>query len=57
MKQHDGSQMIFSEHWYSGLNGYFYTLTLPYEDKMDLQGRILYQKIRLRMCHGISIVI
>lgn len=42
VKQHDGSQMIFSEHWYSGLNGYFYTLTLPYEDKMDLQGRIFY---------------
>lgn len=47
VKQHDGSQMIFSEHWYSGLNGYFYTLTLPYEDKMDLQGRILYQKDKI----------
>lgn len=31
VKQLDGSKMLFSEHWYSGLNGYFYTLTLPYE--------------------------
>lgn len=47
VKQLDGSKMLFSEHWYSGLNGYFYTLTLPYEDKMDLQGRILYQKDKI----------
>ena len=33
VKQLDGSKMLFSEHWYSGLNGYFYTLTLPYETK------------------------
>lgn len=35
--------LIYSESWYSGLNGYFFNLKLPYDEKMDRTGKILYQ--------------
>lgn len=42
-----GNKAVYAPSWYSGLNGFSSPLTLPYEDKMDIKGRILYQKDKI----------
>lgn len=37
------SKVLYSESWYSGLNGYFFQLNLPYDNQLDREGKILYQ--------------
>lgn len=37
------SKVLYSESWYCGLNGYFFNLTLPYDNQLDRDGKILYQ--------------
>lgn len=39
----NGFVTAYSPHWYIDLNGFYFNLKLSYEDKMDINGRILYQ--------------
>ena len=39
----NGFVTVYSPHWYIDLNGFYFNLKLTYEDKMDINGRILYQ--------------